>query len=79
MGMDFLFLTKPGSDAIIFNTMAPDPKTLKTKALLLFKAQEVTGDEEDGDPFPTGIENEVVFMEITGKLLANLYTHCQVS
>lgn len=29
--------------------------------------------------FPTGIEKEVIFMEITGKLLLNLYASCHVS
>ena len=58
---------------------APDPKTVKRKALLLIKARKETDDDDAADFFPTGIENEVIFMEITGKLLHNLYSTCQVS
>ena len=63
-----------------FASMPPDPKAIKGKALLVIKARrEHDDDDEGGDFFPSGIENEVIFQEITGKLLQNLYTSCQVS
>ena len=69
------------SDNISFSVNAPaDPKTIKRKALLCIKARQQDDDDVDPDnKFPTGIDNEVVFMEITGKLLKNLYDQCQVS
>ena len=63
-------------------TMCPDPKNIKSKGLLLIKARQELEDDDDGGVnnfFPSGIENEVVFMEITGKTLSNLYSSCQVS
>ena len=70
-----------GSDNLNMTSAPPDPKAIKKKALLLIKARQER-DEDDDDPnnfFPTGIENEVVFMELTGKTLSNLYASCQVS
>ena len=68
------------SDMVTFTTAPPDPKTIKRKALLLIKARQEEDDDADGtNMFPTGIENEVVFMEITGKTLQNLYSSCKVS
>lgn len=47
---------------------------------MLIKARQDEDDDADGtNMFPTGIENEVVFMEITGKTLQNLYSSCKVS
>lgn len=65
---------------ITFSASAPDPKNLKKKALLVMKAREELNDDygENGF-FPSGIENEVVFQEITGKCLSNLHAQCQVS
>jgi len=79
VGLDFLFITATGSDMISLATAPPDPKNIKKKALLVIKARKELGEDEidPADPFPTGIENEVVFMEITSKILANLYTSCQ--
>ena len=81
MGHEFLFVTMASADMITFATAPPDPKNIKRKALLVIKArQEENDDEVDGtNMFPTGIENEVVFMEITGKTLQNLYSSCKVS
>ena len=80
-GGEFLFIVVQSSDMIQMLTMPPDPKTVKRKALLLIKARNETeaDDDESGEFFPTGIANEVVFMEITGKTLGNLYSSCQVS
>lgn len=50
------------------------------KRLLVIKARSAQGDPEEGEElvaFPTGIENEVIFMELTNKTLANLYSTCQ--
>lgn len=65
---------------ITLSASAPDPKNLKKKALLVMKAREELNDDygENGF-FPSGIENEVVFQEITGKCLSNLHAQCQVS
>ena len=81
MGHEFLFITMTSSDMITLATAPPDPKTIKRKALLLIKARQEPDAEqlEAGNMFPSGIENEVVFMEITGKTLSNLYSSCQVS
>ena len=80
-GLEFLFITMASSDMVTMASMPPDPRMVKRKALLVIKArQESDLDDEDvGNFFPTGIENEVVFMEITGKTLGNLYSSCQVS
>jgi hypothetical protein len=77
-GSEFLFITMTSADMIVMATMSPDPKTIKRKALLLIKARlEVDEDERSPDDFfPTGISNEVIFMEITGKILGNLYASC---
>lgn len=78
--LDFLFITKVSTEMMTFSSMPPDPVTIKQKALLCIKARrEHDDDDGDGDFFPTGIENEVIFQEITGKLLSNLYASCQVS
>ena len=86
-GSDFLFISQKSADMITMSSYPPDPKTIKRKALLLIKARseaEVDGgggeeDEAASEAFPTGIHNEVVFMEVTGKILGNLYSSCQVS
>jgi len=80
-GIGFLYIGMQSSDMITISAMAPDPKQIKRKALLLLKARQEL-DEENENPdnfFPTGIANEVVFMEITGKILSNMYSSCQVS
>jgi len=76
---DFLFVTMPSGDMITYTTAPPDPKSIKRKGLLLIKARQESNDEDGGDFFPTGIEKEVIFMEVTGKLLSNLYNSCHVS
>lgn len=86
-GSDFLFISQKSADMITMSSYPPDPKTIKRKALLMIKARseveaEGGGDDEDegaSEAFPTGIHNEVVFMEVTGKILSNLYSSCQVS
>ena len=84
-GSDFLFISQKSADMVTMSSYPPDPKTIKRKALLLIKARsevEAEGgdeDEEASEAFPTGIHNEVVFMEVTGKILSNLYSSCQVS
>ena len=75
------------ADMVTMSSYPPDPKTIKRKALLMIKARtevdaDVNPDDEDegaSEAFPTGIHNEVVFMEVTGKILSNLYSSCQVS
>jgi hypothetical protein len=78
-GSDFLFIQQTSSDMVTFATMPPDPKNLKKKALLAMKARKEVDDYGEDGFFPTGIENEVVFQEITGKTLANLHAQCMVS
>ena len=77
-GIGFIFIMMQSSDMITISAMAPDPKQIKRKARLLLKARQEEENENPDNFFPTGIANEVVFMEITGKILANLYSSCQV-
>jgi hypothetical protein len=56
-------------------TLSVDPPPqdkIKKKALLVIKARPET--KEAG--FPTGIHNEVVFMEMTRPILENLFNTC---
>ncbi len=77
---EFLFIQPNGSDSVSLSTESPQPKTMtKKKYILCLKARQEL-EEVDGDNFfPTGIENEVVFLEITNKTLSMLYSQCQVS
>jgi hypothetical protein len=56
-----------------FTVEPPAQSTIKKKALLVIKARPET--KEAG--FPTGIMNEVVFMELNRPILENLYQTCQ--
>ena len=80
LGSDFLFIQMASADMINITSMPPDPKNIKRKSLLLIKARQesepVDEEEAEDNNFPTGIANEVVFMEITGKTLSNLYASC---
>jgi len=49
---------------------------IKKKSLLIIKTVQNTG-KEGG--FPTGIDKEIVFMEINRPILDNLYNTCTVS
>ncbi len=64
---------------LAFATMPPEPDKLKKKALLAMKARQELDDYGEDGFFPTGIANEVVFQEITGKTLGNLHAQCMVS
>ena len=79
MTAPFLFIQQTSAELMSISSGPPDPKTIKRKALLLIKARVEPEDFEGGEMFPTGIEKEVVFMEITGKILTNLYASCHVS
>jgi hypothetical protein len=57
-----------------FTVEPPAQALIKRKALLVIKAR-----PETKEPlFPTGIANEVVFMEMTKPILENLFNTCQV-
>ena len=58
-----------------FLTMPPEINKISRKALLVIKARVDT--REAG--FPTGVQNEVVFMEMNKPILDNLYNVCSVS
>jgi dynein heavy chain len=77
--LDFLWISRSSAELFTMTSMPPDPKTVRQKALLVIKARRETNDDdaEQGNFFPGGIENEVIFQEITGKLLQNLYSSCQ--
>ena len=79
--LDFLWISRTSAELFTMTSMPPDPKTVRQKALLVIKARREHNDDdaEQGNFFPSGIENEVIFQEITGKLLQNLYNSCQVS
>ena len=79
MTAPFLFISQTSAEMMTISAGPPDPKTIKRKALLVIKARQEPEDFEDGNMFPSGIEKEVVFMEITGKILTNLYSSCHVS
>ncbi len=51
----------------------------KKKYILALKARQELDEIDPDNLFPTGIENEVVFLEITNKTLSMLYSQCQVS
>jgi len=71
---NFLFANS-SSEMITFQTEAPPPSNIRKKALLIVKARDDT--KEAG--FPTGISNEIVFMEINKPILNNLYDMSTVS
>jgi hypothetical protein len=70
-----LFCNPTSGEAIKFLLDPPLPADIKRKALLIIKARPET--KEPG--FPTGIEKEVVFMELNRPILENLYNTCFVS
>ena len=56
----------------------PAPSEIKgTKAIIIVKAREENDSDEGG--FPTGIDKEIVFMELNKPVLENLYNISQVS
>ena len=56
----------------------PAPSGIKgSKAVIVVKAREDNDSDEGG--FPTGIEKEIVFMELNKPVLENLYNISQVS
>jgi hypothetical protein len=78
-GSDFLFIAQATSDFVTLSTQLPEPKTMKKKSILALKARQELDEVDPDNFFPTGIENEVVFQEITPKTLGMLYSQCQVS
>lgn len=79
-GSEFLFIQPNGSDSVSLSTSLPEPKAMtKKKYILALKARQELEDVDPDNFFPTGIENEVVFLEITNKTLSMLYSQCQVS
>ena len=74
----FLCCTKESAEKLVFTADMPSPAQIKApKAIIIVKAREEKDTEEGG--FPTGIDKEVVFMEINKPILENLYNICQVS
>ena len=68
----FLCVVKEAAEKAKFYTSMPGPADIKgTKAVIIVKAREENDSDEGG--FPTGIANEVVFMEINKPVLENLY------
>jgi hypothetical protein len=73
---NFLFVNKTGAENIAITVEPPPQANIKLKALLVIKARP----EQKGEPgFPTGVANEIVFMEMTKPILDNLFNTCQVS
>ena len=71
--MDFLFVMKESGEKCSFHTQMPKPKDIKgNKAIIIVKAREEQETDEPG--FPTGIDKEVVFMELAKPVLDNLYS-----
>ena len=70
---DFLFVMKESGEKCSFHTQMPKPKDIKgNKAIIIVKAREEQETDEPG--FPTGIDKEVVFMELAKPVLDNLYS-----
>lgn len=68
--MNHIFVLRPSGESLKFTLLPPEGDSMKQfKGLLAVKARPET--REAG--FPTGIENEVVFMELTKPILDNLY------
>ena len=56
----------------------PGPKEIGVnKGLIVVKAREESDSDEGG--FPTGVEREIVFMELTKNVLENLFSVSSVS
>ena len=70
---NFVFVLRPSSESLKFTMDSPNAEGLKQfKGFLVVKGRPET--KESG--FPTGIENEVIFMELTRPVLNNLYDTC---
>jgi hypothetical protein len=63
-----------GSEGLQFLLEPPLSANIKKKSLLIIKTCQ---NKEPG--FPTGIDKEIVFMEINRPILENLYNTCTVS
>ena len=73
----FLCVTKDSAEKLTFSANMPAPNQIKApKAIIIVKARE---EDNDAGGFPSGIDKEVVFMEINKPILENLYNICQVS
>jgi dynein heavy chain len=70
---NFLFVQASSSEMLNFAVDPPQEKQIKKKALIVIKARPES--KEAG--FPSGVANEVVFMELTRPILENLYNTCQ--
>lgn len=64
-----------GAEGLQFFVEPPPVANIKKKSLLIIKSRAET--KEPG--FPTGIDKEIVFMEINRPILDNLYNTCTVS
>jgi len=78
---NFIFVLKASTESIQMLQVPPPPSSIKMKCIMIVKAREELSDDDIAAEikFPTGIENEVVFMEINRPVLENLYASCQVS
>jgi len=65
----------PSGENLSLSIEPPALANIKKKFLLVIKARPET--KEAG--FPSGIEKEVVFMEMNKPILENLHNTCQVS
>jgi hypothetical protein len=65
---------QPSGENLNFSIEPPALANIKKKFLLVIKARPET--KEPG--FPTGIANEVVFMEMNKPILESLHNTCQV-
>jgi hypothetical protein len=66
---------QPSGESLNLSIEPPALANIKKKFLLVIKARPET--KEPG--FPTGIANEVVFMEMNKPILESLHNTCQVS
>jgi len=69
---NFLFVNQPTGEMLNFTVEPPPQAVIKKKALIVIKARPET--KEPG--FPTGVANEIVFMEMTRPILENLFNTC---
>jgi hypothetical protein len=72
----FIFAMPTGANMVTFQSDAPSPVAIKKKCVLIIRARSKKEVQGGGELDETNIANEVVFMEITKEVLANLHGMC---
>ena len=72
----FIFAMPAGANMVSFSAEAPQPTAIKKKCVLIIRARSKKEVQGGGELDETNIANELVFMEITKEVLANLHGMC---